>query len=704
MSNENDESIVLDRDTSKPEPRLKRKVKKVIKKVKKVPQKQKEENEDEEDKSEELPPINNNKNKVDKATSRQTSLMNNKKSEEEEEEEEDEEPLKVKKSKETNEEEEDEEKESEEEDKANPLIEDANVKYLEKNLKKEYNDKEAQCDIDKDLVQNITNELTVEMQNKEKDHQKEIENIKAEYDKKQQSMVDEIAKLKKDLNFEIKTKIDTMKKLQDEIAIKDKNIQTLSNTNEKMRKSLSDLSNEVNSLFVQLTTTKKLLQSREKNENEKKNMDEVIKSKDKEIKNSLALVQILSRDNRRLQSKLDNYAEYNVKVGLENTIKAKDAEIQKLNNEIKILKKEKNPNEINAKNESLIESLNKEVNVLKNDIKVLKEENRTLKQKADVYLQESKEKSKKLNSSSSAINIKAKKNLSLEKSKENQMCNSSLTLATNSKCFYSLFTEEERNILMKYFNRRGDFDIFIKKITTLESYRSSNENMIKSSVKHLESLLASKEEQIEYLLLKNKENEMKLRISLNNVNEGKNTIKAYQRKNNEQQSLIDSLLSNLQAQESQIKYLNEQYIQLQKKEIQDITKDTISIDLDKIIEKDKTTVEENKSKEIKKIENIVTYKEVPIDYKEIVVPIPTPKKEEKKTEEVILPKIEEKKKEEEKSPKGDRINADQENAEIEVVKKKNKTVKKKVVKKKKDTNEKTKDSVDVIQCEKHSVK
>ena len=56
-----------------------------------------------------------------------------------EEEEEDEEPLKVKKSKETNEEEEDEEKESEEEDKANPLIEDANVKYLEKNLKKEYN-------------------------------------------------------------------------------------------------------------------------------------------------------------------------------------------------------------------------------------------------------------------------------------------------------------------------------------------------------------------------------------------------------------------------------------------------------------------------------------------------------------------------------------------------------------------------------------
>ena len=702
MSNENDESIVLDRDTSKPEPRLKRKVKKVIKKVKKAPQKQKEDNEDEEDKSEELPPINN-KGKVDKATSRQTSLMNNKKSEEEEEE--DEEPLKVKKSKETNEEEEDEEKESEEEndndDKSNPLIEDANVKYLEKNLKKEYNDKETQCDIDKDLVQNITNELTVEMQNKEKEHQKEIENIKAEYDKKQQSMIDEIAKLKNDLSFEIKTKIDTMKKLQDEIAIKDKNIQTLSNTNEKMRKSLTDLSNEVNSLFVQLTTTKKLLQSKEKSENEKKNMDELIKSKDKEIKNSMALVQILSRDNRRLQSKLDNYAEYNVKVGLENTIKAKDAEILKLNNEIKLLRKEKNPNDINAKNESLIESLTKELNVLKNDIKVLKEENRTLKQKADVYLQESKEKTKKLISSSSAINIKAKKNLSLEKSKENQMCNSSLTLATNSKCFYSLFTEEERNILMKYFNRRGGFDIFIKKITTLESYRSSNENMIKSSVKHLESLLASKEEQIEYLLLKNKENEMKLRISLNNVNEGKNTIKAYQRKNNEQQSLIDSLLSNLQAQENQLKYLNEQYIQLQKKEIQDITKDTISIDLDKIIEKDKTTVEENKSKEIQKIENIVTYKEVPIDYKEIVVPTP-PKKEEKKTEEVILPKIEEKKKEEEKAQKGDRINADQENAEIEVVKKKKQTVKKKVVKKKKD--EKTKEAVDVIQCEKHSVK
>lgn len=702
MSNENgDESIVLDRDTSKPEPRLKKKVKKVVKKVKKTPKKQKESDEDEEDKSEELPPINN-KDKVDKATSRQTSLMNNKKSEEEEEEE-DEEPLKVKKSKETNEEEEESEEEKDnddDKDKPNPLIEDANVKYLEQNLKKEYNDKETQCDIDKELVQNITNELTEEMNNKEKEHQKEIENIKSEYDKKQQSMIEEIEKLKNELNFEIKTKIETMKKLQDEIAIKDKNIQTLSNTNEKMRKNLTDLSNEVNSLFVQLTTTKKLLQSKEKNENEKKNMDEVIKAKDKEIKNSVALVQILSRDNRRLQGKLDNYAEYNLKVGLENTIKAKDAEIIKLNNEIKLLKKTKDPNEINTKNESRIDSLNKEISVLKNDIKVLKDENRTLKQKADQIMLESKEKPKKLISSSSAINIKTKKNLSLDKPKENQ-CNSSLTLATNSKCFYTLFNEEERNILMKYFNKRGGFDLFIKKITTLESYRSSNENRIKSSVKHLESLLASKEEQVEYLLLKNKENEMKLRISINNVNEGKNTIKVYQRKNNEQQALIDSLLSNLQAQESQIKYLNEQYLQMQKKEIQDITatKDTISIDLDKIIEKDKSTVEENKSKEIKKIENIVTYKEVPIEYKEIVVP--TPEKEEKKTNEVVLPKIEKEEKKKEEIEKSERVNADQDNVEIEVVKNKKKTIKKKAVKKKKEND---KDAIDVIQCEKHSMK
>ena len=56
------------------------------------------------------------------------------------------------------------------------------------------------------------------------DAQKEIEINGLEFGYNQMYL-EEIEKLKNELNFEIKTKIETMKKLQDEIAIKDKNIE-----------------------------------------------------------------------------------------------------------------------------------------------------------------------------------------------------------------------------------------------------------------------------------------------------------------------------------------------------------------------------------------------------------------------------------------------------------------------------------------------
>ena len=287
------------------------------------------------------------------------------------------------------------------------------------------------------------------------------------------------------------------------------------------------------------------------------------------------------------------------------------------------LKKEKDPNEINSQNENEIVTLKNEITQLRKDIQVHKESNRLLRQRCDLYQKGSRENSnKKLASSSSAINIKTKNITPIVtrfKQKDNS-ANTSLLLPTAAtKSFYSLFNDEERACLLKLFKTKENFDLFNKKITVLESYRNSNDNLMKSSMKQLQNLLASKEEQIEYLSLKCKENEMKLRISHNTMNEGKNTVKIYQRKNNEMQNFIDDLLKNIQTQEEQIKILHEKIsIMEHNKQITEQVKKK-QIDLDEIINNDKKVVENKKNNEIRKIEKIqsnnnsISYKKIEND-------------------------------------------------------------------------------------------
>ena len=650
-NNKEDDPVHLDRDISKPEPRMKKKIKKkiIIKKEKtEIKNSKKEEDNNINEKN-----VNNDKNekddnnvdkidKIDKAISRQNSLINEDKDNKfENASVEINEPLKIKKQKENNSEDEENEEESEEEDDEDEeehnkedknkdahkmkehIQEDPNIKYLKENLKPEYVEKKIQCDMDKETINQLLNEHFEELKKKENEYQAKVAELKSNFDLREQELVEQVEKLKYDLDFEIKTKIESFSKLEKEKVHKDKIISTLSSTNEKLRKNLTQLSEQVETLFNQLTSTKKILSKKEKNEKETSNKENLIKSKEKELKNAMTLVQILSKDNAKLKKELDNYGEYSVKLNLQDKIKLKDEEIAKLNFEIKLLKKEKDPNEINSQNENEIVTLKNEITQLRKDIQVHKESNRLLRQRCDLYQKGSRENSnKKLASSSSAINIKTKNITPIVtrfKQKDNS-ANTSLLLPTAAtKSFYSLFNDEERACLLKLFKTKENFDLFNKKITVLESYRNSNDNLMKSSMKQLQNLLASKEEQIEYLSLKCKENEMKLRISHNTMNEGKNTVKIYQRRNNEMQNFIDDLLKNIQTQEEQIKILHEKIsIMEHNKQITEQVKKK-QIDLDEIINNDKKVVENKKNNEIRKIEKIqsnnnsISYKKIEND-------------------------------------------------------------------------------------------
>lgn len=639
-NNKEDDSVHLDRDISKPEPRMKKKIKKKII-IKKKKTEIKNSNKKEEDNNINEKNVNNDKNekddnnvdkidKIDKAISRQNSLINEDIDNKfENASVEANVPLKIKKQKENNSEDEENEEESEEEEDEDEekdehnkedknknahkikehIQEDPNIKYLKENLKPEYVEKEIQCDLDKETINQLLNEHFEELKKKENEYQAKVAELKSNFDLREQKLVEQVEKLKYDLDFEIRTKIESFSKLEKEKVHKDKIIFTLSSTNEKLRKNLTQLSEQVETLFNQLTSTKKILNKKENNEKEASNKENLIKSKDKELKNALTLVQILSKDNAKLKNELDNYGEYSVKLSLQDKIKLKDEEIAKLNSEIKLLKKEKAPSEINTKNENEIVTLKNEITQLRKDIQVHKESNRLLRQRCDLYQKDSRENSnKKLASSSSAINIKTKNITPITrfKQKDNSANTSLLLPTTATKSFYSLFNDEERACLLKLFKTKENFELFNKKITVLESYRNSNDNLMKSSMKQLQNLLASKEEQIEYLSLKCKENEIKLRISHNTMNEGKNTVKIYQRRNNEMQNFIDDLLKNIQAQEEQIKILHEKISILEhnKQITEQVKKKEKQIDLDEIINNDKKVVENKKNSEIRKIEKI----------------------------------------------------------------------------------------------------
>ena len=67
----------------------------------------------------------------------------------------------------------------------------------------------------------------------------------------------------------------------------------------------------------------------------------------------------------------------------------------------------------------------------------------------------------------------------------------------------SLLVEADTNNFWQI--KGGNFKVFYTKISVLETYKNSNENSLKFNIKKLNNELSDKEEQIYFLLSKNKE-------------------------------------------------------------------------------------------------------------------------------------------------------------------------------------------------------
>ena len=381
----------------------------------------------------------------------------------------------------------------------------------------------------------------------ENDYNKKEENIK---NKIEENFINEKNEL-----------MDLINNLKLEIKSKDENLIKISHLNEILRKKLSEISDKIKVLYNEKVNNKKIIKKLNEDNNnnkEKYSLEEELKKKEIQLKTTQNILNAVNKENKSLKEKLDFYNEDEGIIKLLDNLQLKTEENNKLIQEIKDLKFqieehkkckkqfENNKKEINDLTHKLIKFKEKYVQLkLENNI------NQNLKEKENKKIKTNIDENKNSNIINSPKKILIRKNLEISKfeiKKKLNPSNSSPDIKSKRNFElnnnFSLFSDNEKKAISTLFNNKEELDSFNKKITIIESYRSSNENAFKNKIKKLTNELSEKEEIIQYLTSKSKENELKLMLSLNQINGTDRANKILKRKINEQKEVINYLQSD----------------------------------------------------------------------------------------------------------------------------------------------------------------
>ena len=368
----------------------------------------------------------------------------------------------------------------------------------------------------------------------------------------------------------------TKNNYEEQINRKKQEILTLSQINAKLKKNLEKVSNQVNKLLDKMVEKKNIqksgsskdltninlksntnnkrfissalnrykLDSNELNSNEEyKDKDksteiellkEKLKMKESQLKNSLNLIEFLSKDNKRLKLLYESLGKDNVENNKLNNYKLME-EIKKKNKEILQLEKE-------YKDIASLKSGDKELEYYKSQVIQLKEANnnhlskiKKLKLTLDEYKNKELSINKKNNfpispliNSKSKINISNESKISLFKNlRNNQNIKDKRSLSViNShdwrnhelnNNFGRLFNEAEKKALFTLFDNEDDYKKFNQKLKIIENHYNAAAKRYQTNINELKQSIDDKDEQIAYLREKIRENEMKIKILLNQV-------------------------------------------------------------------------------------------------------------------------------------------------------------------------------------------
>ena len=356
--------------------------------------------------------------------------------------------------------------------------------------------------------------------------------------------------IKKEINYKLKAEALEKENLEikNNLSQKKEEVIKLSKINEKLRKNLEKVSVQVDSLLkkandnaINRKKTKNITSDNEKNSSN----DTESLTREKQLKNSLSMIQYLTKDNKKLRKQIENLSQispidpHNIEL-----LKKREEEIITLNEENRKLKDEINQLKYSEKT---IENLKKKIILLNDTINRLNEKNVSLKEENKNYkiqlnnntsdnntnltnIQDNKLKqiaSKNSSKKNSKLLIQNSQNVSKVKriifhqrsASVKNFAKRNIKFCSTTKNFYKLFNQSEQKAISTLFESKEDLDNFKQKINILENRNSTSEKQLNNEIKGLKKAISEKDEQIKYLNIKIKGDNAKIKILKNNSKE-----------------------------------------------------------------------------------------------------------------------------------------------------------------------------------------
>ena len=388
-----------------------------------------------------------------------------------------------------------------------------------------------------------------------------------EYEKIIQELKLKINTLENEKEMLISQLKENQKKYEDKFAKQNKDINSLSLLNNKLKKNLEKVNAQVTKLLNQvvannsipvtsnnskMVTKAEKIKSLDTNKNkgekepneEIKTLKEKLKLKESQIKEAFKTIEFLKKQNKKLKEDYDSITSDGKNINQNNKLVE---EIKKKNNEIRELEKEyRNIISFKSQDEQ-IEYYKK----LANDLTTQNDENKAkviqLKQIVDKYQKKEMENKKNANLNNSILS-QAKQNqekiakLQLKKGIKYEFIEFNNKKYPMNKNFSLLFNDLEKKTLFSLFPDEGDFMRFNQKLDIIENNFNSTAKRFQTNINELKETIDDKEELIAYFREKIRENEMKIKILLNQIHLERN--KNEKRVNNQQQDSNDKNIIN----------------------------------------------------------------------------------------------------------------------------------------------------------------
>ena len=376
---------------------------------------------------------------------------------------------------------------------------------------------------------------------------------------------------------------ENQKRYEEKFAKQNKDINNLSLLNIKLKKNLDKVNNQVSKLLNQVVANNSIqssnninninkketkvekertsnspnikVRSNEENKDtitEIKLLNEKLKFKENQIKDAIQTIESLKKENKKLREDYNSITSdgkninQNHKLILE--IKKKNSEIRELEKEYKTI--------ISSKSET------KQIEYYKNKVKDLQnqiEENKTkinnFKQILEKYQKKESENknnlpAKNLNSSFVKNNDNVHNSNNGKISKIKIIKEGKLEYIVNelnskkyllNKNFSLLFNDFEKKTLFTLFLNEGDFEKFNQKLDILDNNFNSASKRFQSNINELKRTVDDKDELISYLREKIRENEMKIKILLNQIHleRNKNEKRANNQNINDKSNMLN---------------------------------------------------------------------------------------------------------------------------------------------------------------------